>query len=148
MKCLNIEIKDFILKSVIFKHLAMKVFKQNIARISLKVVNGFPFKSSSCDGKHTHEAPLQRLSSPVSLCRDPKWKLSVVVDKTWIITWLCHLVQYSFYNGLVTKSCLTLVTPMDCQAPLILDSPGKNTGVGCYFLLHFFNNTSLYYIFC
>lgn len=83
MKCLNIEIKDFILKSIIFEHLAMKVFKQNIARISLKVVNGFPFKSSSCDGKHTHEAPLQRSSSPVSLCRDPKkWKLSVVVDRT------------------------------------------------------------------
>lgn len=58
-------------------------FKQNIAHISLKVVNEFPFKSSSRDGKHTHEAPLQRLSIPVSLCRDPKkWKLLVVVDRT------------------------------------------------------------------
>ena len=36
---------------------------------------------------------------------------------------------------LVAKSCLTLVTP-DCS--LLLrpwDSPGKNTGVGCHFLL-------------
>ena len=39
--------------------------------------------------------------------------------------------------GLVTKSCLTLVTPwtIACQAPLSMGFPGKNTGVGCYFLL-------------
>ena len=83
MKCLKIEIKDFILKAVIFNHLAMKVFKQNTARIFKKMVSEFPFKSSWCNGKHTHEAPLQRLSSPVSLCRDrKKWKLSMVVDRT------------------------------------------------------------------
>ena len=42
-------------------------------------------------------------------------------------------------GGLVTKSCLTLVIPWAIarQAPLPLawDSPGKNTGVGCHFLL-------------
>ena len=40
-------------------------------------------------------------------------------------------------GGLVAKSCLTLVTPwtVACQVPLPLDSPGKNTGVGCHFLL-------------
>ena len=38
-------------------------------------------------------------------------------------------------GGLVTKSCLTLAIPwtVTCQAPW--DSPSKNTGVGCYFLL-------------
>ena len=39
--------------------------------------------------------------------------------------------------GLVAKSCLTLATPwtVACQAPHPWDSPGKNTGVGCLFLL-------------
>ena len=40
-------------------------------------------------------------------------------------------------DGLVTKSCLTLVTPWTV-APQFLcpwDSPGKNTGEGCHFLL-------------
>ena len=43
-------------------------------------------------------------------------------------------------DGLVAKSCLTPVTPMDCSPPGssvhgILVLPGKNTGVGCHFLL-------------
>ena len=40
-------------------------------------------------------------------------------------------------GGLVTKLCLTLATPwtVACQSPLSMDSPGKDTGVGCYFLL-------------
>ena len=38
---------------------------------------------------------------------------------------------------LVAKLCPTLETPwtVACQAPLSWDSPGKNTGMGCYFLL-------------
>ena len=40
-------------------------------------------------------------------------------------------------GGLVTKSCPTLGTPwtVACQAPLSMDSPGKNTGVGCHAFL-------------
>ena len=40
-------------------------------------------------------------------------------------------------GGLVAKSCLTLVTPwtVALQAPLSMGFPGKNTGVGCHFLL-------------
>ena len=40
-------------------------------------------------------------------------------------------------SSLVTKSCPTLVTPWTIvhQAPLSMGFPGKNTGVGCYFLL-------------
>ena len=39
--------------------------------------------------------------------------------------------------AVVAESCLTLVTPWTVthQAPLSQDSPGKNTGVGCHFLL-------------
>ena len=39
-------------------------------------------------------------------------------------------------SSLVTKSCPTLVTPWTIvhQAPLSMGFPGKNTGVGCYFL--------------
>ena len=40
-------------------------------------------------------------------------------------------------GGLVAKSCLTLAIPrtVACQAPCPRDSLGKNTGVGCPFLL-------------
>ena len=49
----------------------------------------------------------------------------------------------SFYNllfllFLVAKSCPTLCNPVDCSSPgsfCPLDFPGKNTGVGCHFLL-------------
>ena len=36
-----------------------------------------------------------------------------------------------------SQSCLTLCNPMDCSHQLLCpwDSPGKNTGVGCHFLL-------------
>ena len=60
--------------------------------------------------------------------------------------WACEEVQGEDEHrhfpkgggGLVTKSCLTLVTPwtVACQAPPSMGSPGKNTGVGCQFLLH------------
>ena len=35
------------------------------------------------------------------------------------------------------QSCLTLCDPMDCSPRLFCpwDSPGKNTGMGCHFLL-------------
>ena len=49
--------------------------------------------------------------------------------RIWFSVWLV---------GLVSKSCPTLVTPgtVVLQAPLCpWDSPGKNTGVGCCFLL-------------
>ena len=44
-----------------------------------------------------------------------------------------------FCCGLVAKSCPTLCNPMDWSSPGSLpfpwDFPGKNTGVGCHFLL-------------
>ena len=41
-------------------------------------------------------------------------------------------------GGSVAKSCLTLATPWTVarQAPLSMDSPGKNTGVGCHSSFH------------
>ena len=39
---------------------------------------------------------------------------------------------------LVTQSCLTVCNPVDCNPPgysVHRDSPGKNTGLGCYALL-------------
>ena len=39
---------------------------------------------------------------------------------------------------LVAQSCLTLCNPMDCSLPgssVHVDSPGKNTGVGCFAFL-------------
>ena len=50
-----------------------------------------------------------------------------------------HIHVYKIYGGggLVTKLCPTLVTSWTIahQAPLSWDFPGKNTGVGFYFLL-------------
>ena len=40
---------------------------------------------------------------------------------------------------MLTQSCPTLCNPRDCSPPgssVHGDSPGKNTGVGCHFLLH------------
>ena len=37
--------------------------------------------------------------------------------------------------GLVAKSCLTLATPWTVAFQAPWDSSGKNTGVGCHFLL-------------
>ena len=44
---------------------------------------------------------------------------------------------YSGVGGLVVKSCSTLATAwtVACRAPLSMGFPGKNTGVGCHFLL-------------
>ena len=47
--------------------------------------------------------------------------------------------KYTWWNlYLVTQSCLTLCNPMNCSLPgssVHGDSPGKNTGVACHFLL-------------
>ena len=62
---------------------------------------------------------------------------------------MCHSVKWKKYvpmatslgsgvgGGLVTKLCPTLATPwtVACQASLSMGFLGKNTGVGCHFLL-------------
>ena len=48
------------------------------------------------------------------------------------------LLVNSSGGGLLAQSCPTLCKPMDCSPPgssVHGDSPGKNTGVGCHFLL-------------
>ena len=56
------------------------------------------------------------------------------------MSFACPALPGEFFTsggGLVTKACSTLATPgtVACQAPLPWDFPGKNTGVGCHFLL-------------
>ena len=50
------------------------------------------------------------------------------------------------HASLVTQSCPTLCSPIDCNLPGLCpwDSPGKNTGVGCHFLLHIFMYTHIF----
>ena len=52
----------------------------------------------------------------------------------YIIFYISHISG----GGLIAKSCPVLVTPgtIACQAPLSMDSPGKNNGVSCHLLLH------------
>ena len=59
----------------------------------------------------------------------------------WILYHLSHRGSPDIYVCvyLVTQSCTTLCNPMDCSPPgcsVCWDSPGKNTGMGCYALLH------------
>ena len=54
------------------------------------------------------------------------------------VTLLSMQLEYVYlYCCLVTMSCLTFVTPRTVarQAPPSMDFPGKDTGVGCHFLL-------------
>ena len=49
-----------------------------------------------------------------------------------------HPVFYALVRAKLLQSCLTLCNPMDCSLPgssVHEDSLGKNTGVGCQFLL-------------
>ena len=57
-----------------------------------------------------------------------------VLELGVLVVQYCECIQ----EGKIALSCLTPVTlwPVACQAPLCLwDSPVKNTGVGCHFLL-------------
>ena len=40
-----------------------------------------------------------------------------------------------YANAKSLQSCPTLCDPIDSRLPCPWDSPGKNTGVGCHFLL-------------
>ena len=69
-------------------------------------------------------------------------KLTVVAEtsgETWqLLKHPAELCPNRRSEVLVTQSCLTLCNPMDCSPPgssVHGDSPGKNTGVGCYALL-------------
>ena len=65
---------------------------------------------------------------------------------SWKCILLCFILKRRYhtyishiqYLCLVTQSCLTLCSPMDCSPPgfsVLWGSPGKNTGVGCHSLL-------------
>ena len=69
---------------------------------------------------------------PKILCWNPNPKCGIRSWGLWegILLWECYC--------LLTKSCLTLCDSMECSLPRFLcpwDFPGKNTGVGCHFLL-------------
>ena len=67
--------------------------------------------------------------------------LSISFASVKSIPFLFFIVPIFAWNVplcLVAQSCLTLYDPMDCSLPgsfFFGDSPGKNTGVGCHFLL-------------
>ena len=48
-----------------------------------------------------------------------------------------HFLTPSVQFNSVAQSCPTLCNPIDCSPPAFRpwDSPGKNTGLGCHFLL-------------
>ena len=58
-----------------------------------------------------------------------RWDQAEAIESPRTVSWSS--------SCLVAKSCPTLVTPQTVarQTPLAWDSPGKNTGVGCHFLL-------------
>ena len=54
-----------------------------------------------------------------------------------LLIYSCCVSLWYGGGGLAAKSCLTLAIPwtVACQAPLLWDSPGKKSGMGCHFLL-------------
>ena len=80
-----------------------------------------------------------------------EWMQLITVEKKfWDTEWwkmslgevprpfLEALIHYPVLLCLVAQLCLTFWDPMDCRQPgssVHGDSPGKNTGVGCYVLL-------------
>ena len=60
------------------------------------------------------------------------------VQLSYAFYYICHPRQAAAAAAAKSRqSCLTLCDPIDGSPPLLCpwDSPGKNTGVGCYFLL-------------
>ena len=63
-------------------------------------------------------------------CTENSWKKYTQLQKickAWVSEWVSEVAQL----------CPTLCYPVDCTPRLLCpwDSPGKNTGVGCHFLL-------------
>ena len=56
-----------------------------------------------------------------------------------VVLCICPVCLFIWYGGLVAKLCPTLVTQWTVAASLLCpwDSPGKNSGAGCHFLLHY-----------
>ena len=67
--------------------------------------------------------------SPLWTTQALSWKNMILVILVLISSFVPMVAVYS----LAAKLCPTLCDPMDCLCPL--NSPGKNTGMGCYFLL-------------
>ena len=65
-----------------------------------------------------------------------KWFLSEDIARLFTVQRL-NIQHICCCCCLVPKSCSTVLWPMDCSLPgsSPWDSPGKNTGVGCHFLL-------------
>ena len=64
---------------------------------------------------------------------DTEKEILILEVRSWFYLYCCVLCFV-----LVAQSCLTLCGPMDCSLPgssVPRDFPGKNTGVGCHFLL-------------
>ena len=73
---------------------------------------------------------LWRYNWHTALC---KFKMySTMIWITYIMKWLPHKFSVRVFSHI-----RFFATPwtIACQAPLSMDSPGKNTGVGCHFLL-------------
>ena len=70
-----------------------------------------------------------------------QWMLAVIFEPKKIKSVNCFWFFFFYLpwnNGSVAKSCLALCDPIDCSLPGPLSMgvfPGKNTGVGCHFLL-------------
>ena len=59
---------------------------------------------------------------------------SIIRNDTSYSIWVCHTIMYACEHA-GHFSCVQLfLTPwtVACQVPLSVDSPGKNTGMGCH----------------
>ena len=73
----------------------------------------------------------------------PSYIVVMLIDNPSLSVFLSSLTFHECFSYLCMhskslQSCLTLCAPMDCSLPgsfIQWDSPGKNTGVDCHFLL-------------
>ena len=89
----------------------------------------------------------QRLSPPLTIILSQLGMLRVLLD---LPLWEWELISHSLVVFSVAQSCPTLCDPMGCSLPRLLcprNSPDKNTGVGCHFLLQGLNLRILYLLY-
>ena len=96
-----------------------------------------PWLGRSLEGGHGDPVQYSCLENPMDRgARETTDHSHKELDMTDACTHAHHLKEVQFSS--VTQSCPTLCDPADCSPTRLLspwDSPGKNTGLGCHFLL-------------
>ena len=135
------------------QHICLKLFrgkkqKSHYVELVFGLCQGFPHRSvgkeSICNSGDPGLIPGLERSAGEERLPTPVFLASLVAQlvknlpamwETWVqsLSWKDSLEKGKAAAAKLLQSCLTLCNPRDGSLPW--DSPGKNTGVGCHFLL-------------